>query len=324
MSVETLKERVRRQRDELPGMYGGIDFDLVPERLALGADDVSDYPAHVKLPRAALLADTELIDVMATATMLGDVVCAWLLLRGAEVALGKLGGELSPADKAFYEGKVAAASFFATNNLPKIAGERVIAESVDMSLMDRFRSPGYAVIDFAADPHRRLSDRFIALDLMKGKGRRMGMQTVLPRFNTARPQGPEAFADFTILNTAVHGQQCLKRMIAKRGRKADLFHSRSSRRVDIRLVLRFGLEKAEDLVDHPNNEKIREDLGVPVPLPDENHTLTQALLKAVFLRPEFRLASTRIALVRSPINRLDLEIAVSGYGAGRLHIAVVP
>ena len=68
--------------------------------------------------------------------VLGDVVCAWLLLRGAEVALGKLGGELSPADKAFYEGKVAAASFFATNNLPKIAGERVIAESVDMSLMD--------------------------------------------------------------------------------------------------------------------------------------------------------------------------------------------
>ncbi|WP_374384781.1 tetratricopeptide repeat protein [Dongia sp.] len=34
----------------------------------------------------------------------------------------------------------------------------------DMSLMDRFRSPSYAVIDFAADPHRRLSDRFVALE----------------------------------------------------------------------------------------------------------------------------------------------------------------
>ena len=77
-----------------------------------------------------------LIGATALSMVLGDVVCAWLLLRGAEVALGKLGGELSPADKAFYEGKVAAASFFATNNLPKIAGERVIAESVDMSLMD--------------------------------------------------------------------------------------------------------------------------------------------------------------------------------------------
>lgn len=30
--------------------------------------------------------------------------------------------------------------------------------------------------------------------------------------------------------------------------------------------------------------KIREDLGVPVPLPDEGHTLTQALMKAVMLR----------------------------------------
>ena len=31
-------------------------------------------------------------------------------------------------------------------------------------------------------------------------------------------------------------------------------------------------------------EKIREELGVPVPLPDEGHTLTGALLRAVFLR----------------------------------------
>ena len=44
--------------------------------------------------------------------VLGDVVCAWLLLRGAEVALEKLAGEVSAKDKAFYEGKVAAAQFF--------------------------------------------------------------------------------------------------------------------------------------------------------------------------------------------------------------------
>ncbi|XXV16634.1 helicase-related protein [Sorangium sp. So ce1182] len=31
-------------------------------------------------------------------------------------------------------------------------------------------------------------------------------------------------------------------------------------------------------------EKIREELGVPVPLPDDGHTLTQALMRAVFLR----------------------------------------
>src|SRR5450756_922770 len=31
-------------------------------------------------------------------------------------------------------------------------------------------------------------------------------------------------------------------------------------------------------------EKIREELGVPVPMPDEGHTLTQALMKAVLFR----------------------------------------
>jgi alkylation response protein AidB-like acyl-CoA dehydrogenase len=67
--------------------------------------------------------------------VLGDVVCAWLLLKGAEVALEKLAGEVGK-DKAFYEGKVAAAQFFAQHNLPKISAERAIAESIDLSLMD--------------------------------------------------------------------------------------------------------------------------------------------------------------------------------------------
>ena len=68
--------------------------------------------------------------------VLGDVVCAWLLLRQAEVALTKLAGEVTPADQAFYEGKVAGAQFFAHLNLPKISSERAIAESVDLALMD--------------------------------------------------------------------------------------------------------------------------------------------------------------------------------------------
>jgi hypothetical protein len=75
MSIATLQERVRRQHDELPGLYGDIDFDLVPERLALGPDDVSDLPEFVKVSRADLLADEGLTELMVTATMLGDVVC---------------------------------------------------------------------------------------------------------------------------------------------------------------------------------------------------------------------------------------------------------
>ena len=67
--------------------------------------------------------------------VLGDVVCAWLLLRQAEVALGKLGDDAGK-DQAFYEGKVAAAQFFAHTVLPKISAERAISESVDLSLMD--------------------------------------------------------------------------------------------------------------------------------------------------------------------------------------------
>jgi alkylation response protein AidB-like acyl-CoA dehydrogenase len=66
---------------------------------------------------------------------LGDVVCGWLLLRQAEVALEKLGGEPGK-DQAFYEGKVAAAQFFAQNLLPKITAERAIAESIGLDLMD--------------------------------------------------------------------------------------------------------------------------------------------------------------------------------------------
>ena len=72
--------------------------------------------------------------------VLGDVVCAWLLLRQAEVALEKLdgadAGSLGSKDKAFYEGKVAAAQFFAHTNLPRLTAERAIAEATDLSLMD--------------------------------------------------------------------------------------------------------------------------------------------------------------------------------------------
>ena len=67
---------------------------------------------------------------------LGDVVCAWLLLRGADVALTKLAGEVTAKDKAFYEGKVAAAQFFAQHMLPALSAERAIAESTDLALMD--------------------------------------------------------------------------------------------------------------------------------------------------------------------------------------------
>jgi hypothetical protein len=67
----------------------------------------------------------------------GDLVVGWLLLRQAEVAKAALdAGATSVKDQRFYEGKIAAASFFARTVLPKIAAERQIAEATDNSLMD--------------------------------------------------------------------------------------------------------------------------------------------------------------------------------------------
>jgi alkylation response protein AidB-like acyl-CoA dehydrogenase len=70
----------------------------------------------------------------------GDVVVAWLLLRQAEIALAALAGtesnSLASKDTDFYTGKVAAAKFFASYNLPKLTAERAIAEAIDNSIMD--------------------------------------------------------------------------------------------------------------------------------------------------------------------------------------------
>jgi alkylation response protein AidB-like acyl-CoA dehydrogenase len=66
----------------------------------------------------------------------GDLVTAWLLLRQAEVALAALEAGATGRDKSFYEGKVAAARFFAAQTLPLLTAQRVLAESVDNSLME--------------------------------------------------------------------------------------------------------------------------------------------------------------------------------------------
>ncbi|OLB75998.1 MAG: acyl-CoA dehydrogenase [Actinobacteria bacterium 13_2_20CM_2_71_6] len=67
---------------------------------------------------------------------LGDLVVGWLLQRQADVALRALGQQVSPADQAFYEGKVAAARFFAREVLPRIGADRRVVESTTLDLMD--------------------------------------------------------------------------------------------------------------------------------------------------------------------------------------------
>ncbi len=67
----------------------------------------------------------------------GDVIVGYLLLRGAAVAAEKLAGAgAASKDVAFYQGKVAAARFFAQNVLPQVAVQRQIADTVGLDLMD--------------------------------------------------------------------------------------------------------------------------------------------------------------------------------------------
>ena len=66
---------------------------------------------------------------------LGDLVIAWLLMRQAAVALDKL-PTATGRDKAFYEGKVASARWFAASVLPELTSKRAIAEAADLILME--------------------------------------------------------------------------------------------------------------------------------------------------------------------------------------------
>ena len=65
----------------------------------------------------------------------GDLMMGWRLLVGAEVALGALDGA-SDDDKDFYNGKIAAARWFAKNELPLISATRAIVADLDNELME--------------------------------------------------------------------------------------------------------------------------------------------------------------------------------------------
>mgnify|MGYP000421355020 CR=1 FL=1 len=67
--------------------------------------------------------------------MSGDLLIGWLLLRQAEVATAALDAGAADRDKAFYEGKIETAKWFARNRLPLLTAERVIAEATDDDIM---------------------------------------------------------------------------------------------------------------------------------------------------------------------------------------------
>ncbi|QCX26306.1 acyl-CoA dehydrogenase [Nocardioides jishulii] len=130
---------------EIEAFIGAADADerLKVERglLAKALEDANTLVGHMINDLMSAQEDIKNIYKVGLNTtrvlmVLGDVICGWLLLKGAEVALAKLGGDVSAKDKAFYEGKVAAASWFATQNLPKISSELAIAQATDNSIME--------------------------------------------------------------------------------------------------------------------------------------------------------------------------------------------
>jgi alkylation response protein AidB-like acyl-CoA dehydrogenase len=66
----------------------------------------------------------------------GDLMIGWLLQRHAAVAVEALDAGASGADRAFYEGKIAVASFFAKNFLPLLTSTRQVVETLDNDIME--------------------------------------------------------------------------------------------------------------------------------------------------------------------------------------------
>jgi len=66
----------------------------------------------------------------------GDLVLGWLLQKQAVVAIAALDEGATGADKSFYEGKIAVASFFAKNFLPLLASTRTVLDNIDNEVME--------------------------------------------------------------------------------------------------------------------------------------------------------------------------------------------
>ena len=66
----------------------------------------------------------------------GDLLIGWLLQRQAAVAIAALDAGATGAEKDFYQGKIAVASFFSKNFLPLLTSTRVILENIDNDVME--------------------------------------------------------------------------------------------------------------------------------------------------------------------------------------------
>jgi alkylation response protein AidB-like acyl-CoA dehydrogenase len=131
-------------REEIHGFLaadtGGEALATERHYLAAAASDVEGLANALFGQAAKAMEDPRQIHVAGQNTTrlllaAGDLVIGWLLLRQAAIALEK-SATASAKDKAFYTGKIAAASWFAKNVLPLLAAQRAVVEATDLALMD--------------------------------------------------------------------------------------------------------------------------------------------------------------------------------------------
>ncbi|MFJ7960421.1 acyl-CoA dehydrogenase [Streptomyces sp. NPDC096319] len=125
LAVGTGGEELAGARDSLAKAavdLEGIVGTMITDLTATGEDVKNIYKVGLNTTRLLLAS--------------GDVVVGYLLLKGAAVAAEKLAAGAAGKDVSFYQGKIAAAKFFAANVLPGVSAERALADAVDGSLMD--------------------------------------------------------------------------------------------------------------------------------------------------------------------------------------------
>jgi hypothetical protein len=133
LALSTVSGEIRSFLDTEAG-----NGQLKEERIALGAalsdvegmlGTVTNWAVAGELYKVGLVSRRVLL-------AMGDLMVGWLLQRQAEVALAALGaGRGGDADRAFYEGKVASARFFAREVLPRLASDRRIVDATTLDLM---------------------------------------------------------------------------------------------------------------------------------------------------------------------------------------------
>jgi hypothetical protein len=132
---ETLSKLLAEIQGFAKGDAGNGHLAAERDLLAAAIDDVQGMLGTLV---GFLGQDIYLIGLNTTAFLFGlsELVIGWLLLRQADVALTALDNGATNGDVAFYEGKVAAARWFAKNVLPRMAMHRQVMENSDLGVME--------------------------------------------------------------------------------------------------------------------------------------------------------------------------------------------